>query len=473
MQCGCLKKEKDKMAKKTIETGASPFIKIESIGSDLQIKGWDRSEILIKSSSDNELVLDEEEGRFSVSCPTDCVLYVPQEANIEIDSVGSDARVRSVFGNLTITKIGSDLAVRDTGPVTISNVGTNFIGKRINGALEIEKIGSSVTLGDVGDVNLEIIGNQLVAKRVRGDLKVSQRIGGNAVVKDIDGQVMLKSVGGSLHLQEVSGGITVDVGGNTTAEFSPVSWQVYAIETGGNVRCYVPGDVNAQFQILSGAQRIRIKTPSVSEKIDDGNYNLTLGDGDASVKITAGGNVDIATRETDWDSLKDFDIDFTKEISSMAEELADQATTQIESQLEMLENNLNVHLAGLATSISSSGLSEEKIQEIEERLEQAKERAAERATAAAEKAKMKLELKVAAAQRKADRKVRTAAARAARKARKNWGEESYPVPTSPPRKPVDPVSEEERLMILQMLQDKKISIEQAEKLLAALEGKGS
>jgi hypothetical protein len=41
------------------------------------------------------------------------------------------------------------------------------------------------------------------------------------------------------------------------------------------------------------------------------------------------------------------------------------------------------------------------------------------------------------------------------------------------RKPVDPVSEEERMMILQMLQDKKIGLEQAEKLLAALEGKGS
>ena len=38
--------------------------------------------------------------------------------------------------------------------------------------------------------------------------------------------------------------------------------------------------------------------------------------------------------------------------------------------------------------------------------------------------------------------------------------------------PIDqPVSDEERLTILRMLQDKKISMEDAEKLLAALEGK--
>jgi hypothetical protein len=39
-----------------------------------------------------------------------------------------------------------------------------------------------------------------------------------------------------------------------------------------------------------------------------------------------------------------------------------------------------------------------------------------------------------------------------------------------PSKPKTPVSEEERLTILKMLQEKKITAEDAEKLLAALEG---
>jgi len=460
------------MAKKTLATDASPKVLVKSIGSGLQIKGWDRPEILAKSSSDNDLKLEEGDGVIMVSSPMDCVLYVPHNASIEVNKVGNDARIRSVFGGITVSAVGSEFAVRDTGPVTAGKVGNNFIGKRINGELKVEKIGSSATLGDVGKVQLGSIGNQLVAKRVRGDLQVDKRVGGNAVVRDIDGQVSIKTVGGSLHIREISGGITVDVGGNTTAEFSPVSWQVYEIKSGGSVRCHVPGDANAKFEILSGAQNIRIKAPSISETIKEGNYNLTLGEGDASVKLTAGGRVDITTRDMDWDGVQDFDIDFTKEISSMADEITEQAALQIESQLEMLENNLNVHLAGLATSISAAGLSEEKVQELEERLEQAKARAANRAEAAAEKARMKLELKVAAAERKADRKVRTTAARAARKARKSIGERGFTSTPLHPRKPVDPVSEEERMMILQMLQDKKISVEQAEKLLAALEGKG-
>jgi hypothetical protein len=46
-----------------------------------------------------------------------------------------------------------------------------------------------------------------------------------------------------------------------------------------------------------------------------------------------------------------------------------------------------------------------------------------------------------------------------------------PVPPVPPRPQSEPVTDEERLTILKMLQDKKISLQDAEKLLAALEGK--
>ena len=48
-----------------------------------------------------------------------------------------------------------------------------------------------------------------------------------------------------------------------------------------------------------------------------------------------------------------------------------------------------------------------------------------------------------------------------------WG--FPPEPPKPPRPPVEPVSEEERLVILRMVQENKISIEEAERLLAALE----
>ena len=220
------------MAKKTIETNANPKVHVQQVGSDLQVKGWDRPEVLVKSSSDNNLTLEKQDGVITVSSPTDCVLYVPHNASIEVTSAGTNARFRSVFGGIVISKIGSDLYVRDVGPLTAETIGTDFSAKRINGELSIKKVGSSATLGDVGTVTLGSVGSQLVAKRVRGDLTIEERVGGNAVIRDIDGQVVASSIGGSLHLREVSGGITVDVGGNATIEVSPVSWQTYGVDLG-------------------------------------------------------------------------------------------------------------------------------------------------------------------------------------------------------------------------------------------------
>jgi hypothetical protein len=45
-----------------------------------------------------------------------------------------------------------------------------------------------------------------------------------------------------------------------------------------------------------------------------------------------------------------------------------------------------------------------------------------------------------------------------------------PKPPTPPSSPSEPVSEDERMAILKMLAEKKISAEQAEQLLNALEG---
>jgi hypothetical protein len=461
------------MAKKTIETGEAPQVVVTSVGSDLQVKGWDKNEVFAKSSSDDDVTIEERAGVIAVASANDCVLYVPQDASMEVTSVGSNARFRSVMGPITIVSVGSDLSLRDVGPVRVTSVGTELQAKRINGELIVEKIGSSALVGDVGSLKIGSVGNQFVAKRVRGDLQISQQVGGNAVIRDIDGQVHIKRVGGSLHLQDVSGGISVEVGGSATVEFSPVSWQAYAIQASGSIRCLLPGDADASFHILSGGQSIRVKTPEITETYREGTYTLVLGEGTAAVNLTAGSSVEVTSRGGEFVDVGEFDIDFGDEISNMAEEIAEQAAHQIEAQLEMLESTLNTHFSGLSLSLSTAGLSEERARELEERLDQARERAAQRAEEAAQRAQERLERKIAAAQRKAERKARAASARAVRKERIQRGAAVHEVmsPTPPVHSSKDPVSEQERLMILQMLQEKKISVDQAEQLLAALEGK--
>lgn len=461
------------MAKKSIETTEAPHVIVEKIGSDLQVKGWDRSEVLVKSSADNDITLEEQEGNVVISCPSDCVLYIPYQANIEVKKVGSDARFRSLEGKIVIGTVGTDLMLRDVGSAQVDTIGSDFSARRVREQLSVNKVGSSALVQDAGPTDLQIIGNQLIAKRVRGNLKVT-RVGSSVVVGDIDGQVTFDDIGGTLHLQEVSGGISAKSGGAATIDFSPVSWQAYAIQAAGNIRCQVPADTNAEFDINCGGQRIRIKTPEGTQTIKESSHKLTIGDGGAQVKLAAGGSVNIISQGTGLDDVESFEVDFGSEIGSLAEEIAEQATQHIEAHMELLDEQLNTQMAGLSASLGFSGMSEERMQELQERLEKAKERAAHRAERASQRAQEKMERKIAAAQRKAERKARAAAAREARKKRKRSKYNRPDVIVTPP--PVrseskEPVGEEERMMILQMLQDKKISVEQAETLLSALEGR--
>lgn len=461
------------MAKKTLKTSESPQVVVENVGSDLQVKGWDRTEILVKSSSDNDILLEERKGVFAVACPSDCVLYVPQKANVEVKKVGSNARFRSVDGKVVVGTVGTDLSLRDIGSAQVRTVGTDFSARRVRDSLWVEKVGSSALVQDVGAAELEFVGNQMIAKRVRGDLKVEQ-VGSSVVVRDIDGQVIFNTIGGTLHLRDVSGGISAQTGGSATVDFSPVSWQAYAIQAAGNIRCHVPADANTEFEISSGAHRIRIKTPESTETVKEPSHTLKMGDGGAPVKLTAGGSVDIINPHTGLDDVESFEVDFGTEIGSLADEIAEQTTQHIEAQMEMLEEQLNDQLAGLSVSLGSVGMSEERMKKVEERLKQAKERAALRAEAASHRAQHKMERKIAAAQRKAERKARASAAREARKERKRSKHMGHEVVITPPplrAQPKEPVSEEERMMILQMLEDQKISVDQAEQLLSALDGR--
>ena len=98
----------------------------------------------------------------------------------------------------------------------------------------------------------------------------------------------------------------------------------------------------------------------------------------------------------------------------------------------------------------------------------ASERAHTRAQEKIRRAQAKMERKLEATRRRAERKAR-AAERAARDRRRRA--EPVEWTPSPPKKVSEPVSDEERLMILQLLEQGKITTEEAEQLLSALEGK--
>jgi len=147
-----------------------------------------------------------------------------------------------------------------------------------------------------------------------------------------------------------------------------------------------------------------------------------------------------------------------EELGSITVDFSAQTAEQIKRSLGNLEEDLHVSLSGLSESLEAIGISEENLKKLGVQIEESSRMAAEKAEIAAIKAQAKVEKKIAQARRKALKA----------KAKTKEFDLGKFLDMEHEKKAV---TESERLLILEMLQEKKISLDEADQLLKALEGK--
>lgn len=369
---------------RTISAGKTPKIRVDSIGGELSVVGWD-GDILIKGDED-EFTLEQKDEEITLSCGSDLALRVPKGATFEFGNIGGDASVRGVQGSIDLANIGGDLSIRDAGSVTIGNIGADFSLRNAKGDLHIKNVG--------GDVS----------------------------IRDVDGNVMLDSVGNDLALRGARGDIKVNVGEDVIVYLDPKADGGYSFVAGDDILFVLPPDANATLT-LQGDQ-IDIDLPGVEPDEDATERVVVMGDGSAKISLSAGGDVRVSNREDAGDYAEEFG-----------------------------------NFAGMNFDFSGFG----------ERISRQVQRATERASKRAAEATRRAEEAVRRAERTAERHARRGRV-GLEIGRWNWDIKGTPRPPTPPAPPAEPVSDDERMAILKMLAEKKITAEQAEQLLSALEG---
>jgi hypothetical protein len=413
---------------RSVQTGETPKIKLQVSG-NLSVKGWEKLEVVAKSPSPDNLVVNVEDDEISVNCTSNCSLRVPYGTVFQDSQISGDAVFKSLEGEINISKLSGNLSLRSVESIKAGTVNGNISAKNVDGSITVEKCQ------------------------------------GNVSVRDIQGNLMIvESIPGNLTLKEIDGNAKATARGNISVELDPSPESSYDFQSKGNLVCRLPADASVAVKILHGA-RISMKIPGIEvpAKID-APFDIVLGEGDANLTLDASGNISLASRPPDWD-MGEFEVEMSEDFDQMADDLNEQISAQIEAQMEMMEEELEHQLDTLSFSLEKTALSAEQAERIAERARQASERANRRAKEKIRRSQEKMQRKLEAAQRRAERKAR-AAERAARDRRRR------PEPPERPIKPSsEPVSDEERMMILQMLEQGKVTPEEAEQLLAALEGK--
>lgn len=424
------------MGQKSVSVGPAPEVTITVVEGNLQVKGWDREEILLRSTSTELDTLEKHNNTVQITCQSDCIIRLPHDAIIRAGKVHGNARFILLEGQLHIEKVMGSMEARNIASARIGNIDGNLVAKQVTDGLYVEQVQ------------------------------------GSAIARDIQGACTMKKVGGNLDLRDTENDIQASAGGNVRVRLCLLVGQSYSIRAGGNLSCIVPQDASLRVNLSSDARRIQIKLPDGKTTLAEKNHQLALGAEELAMSLEAGGSILFACQEADWGEMDDLQDELDEAFNEFSEQFGQQITDQVELQIEAQMEILNEHLSKLESMIGKSSLSEAEVEQVMLRARQASEKATERAQERMRRAQEKLDRKLQAAQRKAELKMKAAERRGQPAKRQSWRFE-WSSPAASPAKTAaaENASEEERLLILSMLEQKKISIQEAEELLSALEGK--
>jgi hypothetical protein len=301
------------------------------------------------------------------------------------------------------------LNVPNNSQIYIQNVIGDTSVRGVGGDFEADLLNGDVAIRDAGKVTLGAVGSDFSLRGAQGDVHVKS-VGGDASLRDVNGSLTLDSISDDLAIRGVGGNLKVDVDADVVIHLEPKPEQDYSVVAGDDIMLVLPEDANATLTL--SADRIAVNFPGV-EAGNETSKVVTLGDGAAKISLNAGSRILVSRAKGAADSADEFG-----------------------------------NFAGMMFDWGSWG------REVGQEWENIGRDWGDRISRQAQDAAQRVE-----------RKMRRAAGR--RNARMKFAWDFDNMPKAPKR---EPVSEEERMVILRMLAEKKITSEEAEQLLSALEG---
>lgn len=359
-------------------------------------------------------------------------------ARLKIDAIGGDLRLSGReglnleaqapdHGELTLEEQDGALQLncrsgclvflpKDTR-VEAQNVGGDARLTDVQADVLVRKVGGDLVLRRVATSSFELVGGDMQLKGAAGDLSIDV-LGGDAVIQDVEGSVHMRSVGGDLILDDVRGKLACSVGGDISATIGLNAEGPIELSAGGDLACRLVEGVSATLHVQAGGD---LHLPVGLERNETGE--IVIDGGEKSIELTAGGDLSVRVGTREMGAPEDFVGDIL---------------TEVDAKLAEMEARFSALGAGLDSFDADR---------IGERVRRAVRRA-QRKTEQAERKAMRAEAKLG---RFSIPKV-------------SFGSEFGSTSSKPE------VSDEERLAILKMVEEGKISVDEAESLFKALEG---
>ena len=305
------------------------------------------------------------------------------------------------------------LRVPKAASIFIKNIGGDASIRGVMGGIELKEVGGDLSIRDVDSVSIDTVHADFSLRGAKGHLSIKSA-NSDVSIRDVDGNVSLDTVADDLALRDVRGNVNANIAEDVVMYLNPQAGNAYSVTAGDDILLVMPPKANAILTL--NADQIDVDWKGVEKDEDATGRVITLGDGSATMTLNAGGDIRVSNKADAGESAEDFG-----------------------------------NFAGIGLDWSGFG----------ERISRHVAEATQRAQRKVEEAARRIENKTREAERLSRRG----------KGGLVMGPWNWDFsPKGVPMPPKSQASDEERMVILKMLQEKKITSEEAEKLLTTLEG---
>ncbi len=283
--------------------------------------------------------------------------------------------------------------------------------RTLTGGLSFGAVMGDLSLREVGALTIGSVEGDLSLRGANGSLSAGE-INSDVSIRDVQGSVDLESVSEDLYVRGVTGNLHARVEEDAVMYLEPHEGSAIDVSAEGDILLHIPVKASATLSLeADDPDDISVQIPGAMIS-GENPRSVILGDGGSiAIHLKSEGDILVTSESKEWESAAEFDF----------------------------------------------GANWPLPEDFSERIN----RTVQRATRQAEESARRGARQAEAAARRMDERARQQSRRFAF----NWSP-GRGVPTPP----AEPVSDEERMAILKMLQEKKITSEDAEKLLSALEG---
>ncbi len=225
--------------------------------------------------------------------------------------------------------------------------------RRLEGAIHAQTVSGHLTLSNIGAATVERVEGHCTAEDVAGDLTLGA-VEGHLTVHTLHGALRVaEQVEGHLALREVFGPVEVSAEGHGRLLLDPQPGQHVRVAVDGNLHCVLPPEADAVVEVQAG-ERLQVRLPE-GEPPQGQAATLTLGAGQAQVHLSAGGSLLLQTAtpfgESGWEGFGErLGEEIAARFSHLGPEIAERVQQRVEARLSEVEERLHGGWRGMSWS---------------------------------------------------------------------------------------------------------------------------